>query len=226
MPQTISLPLAVAEKAMREFRNQWLSGLQPVLSLETASDGQLHVLFKVVAGYVTVQNDGGQHREHVRGQAGKAQQQQPRRRSPSYRQRLLRRAAARAASAEALVMKRSTAEKFVQTGDEYQLEPPPHHPVRPCMLAVEAEHLSRHHPHDLPLDEVCPDQTYAESLPSTIAQLDGHDDTHVNSEINVDAFVDIINNQEKERRRHAENARLERETDLDNFRKLMNQTFV
>ena len=50
MPQTIPLALAVAEKAFREFRNQWLCGLQPILSLETASDGQIHVLFKVVAG--------------------------------------------------------------------------------------------------------------------------------------------------------------------------------
>ena len=57
MHQTIALPLAVAEKAMREFRNQWLSGLQPVLSLETASDGQIHVLFKVVAGDVTGQHE-------------------------------------------------------------------------------------------------------------------------------------------------------------------------
>ena len=53
MPQTISLALAVAEKAFREFRNQWLSGLQPILSLETASDGQIHVIFKVVAGDAT-----------------------------------------------------------------------------------------------------------------------------------------------------------------------------
>ena len=36
MPQTIPLALAVAEKAFREFQNQWLSGLQPSLSLETA----------------------------------------------------------------------------------------------------------------------------------------------------------------------------------------------
>ena len=50
MPQTIPLALAVAEKAFREFQNQWLSGLQPSLSLETAPDGQIHVLFKVIAG--------------------------------------------------------------------------------------------------------------------------------------------------------------------------------
>ena len=104
MPQPISLPLAIAEKAMREFCNQWLSGLQPVISLETASDGQIHVLFKVVAGDVTGQHEGAQHRELVRGQAGKVEPQQPCR-SPSYRRRFLRRAAARAAAAEALVMK-------------------------------------------------------------------------------------------------------------------------
>ena len=216
MPQPISLPLAIAEKAMREFCNQWLSGLQPVISLETASDGQIHVLFKVVAGDVTGQHEGAQHRELVRGQAGKVEPQQPCR-SPSYRRRFLRRAAARAAAAEALVMKQSTAEKFVQTVDECQIVPP-HRPdtVCPRMLAEEAEHLSQHHSQYLPLDEVCPDQTYAESLPSiTIPQLDGHDVGHVHSEKNVVDFADIINHLEEERRRHAENARLEGEADLE-----------
>ena len=84
----------------------------------------------------------------------------------------------------------------MQTG-EYQLVPPPHHPVSPYMLVVEAEHLSQHHPRDLPLDEVCPDQTFAESFPSTIAQLDWHDESHVHSDVNVVDFVDIINNQEE-----------------------------
>ena len=62
MPQTIPLALAVAEKAFREFYNQWLCGLQPILSLETASDGQIDVLFKVVAG---AGDATGQHQHEV-----------------------------------------------------------------------------------------------------------------------------------------------------------------
>ena len=103
MPQTIPLALAVAEKAFREFQNQWLSGLKPSLSLETASDGQICVIVKVVAG-------AG---EQERCLAEKVPQHH-RRRSPSYRQRLIKRAAARAAAADT-VMKRATAVKFVQT---------------------------------------------------------------------------------------------------------------
>ena len=118
MPQTMPLALAVAEKAFREFYNQWLCGLQPILSLETASDGQIDVLFKVVAGAVDAT---GQHEvtprggvdEQTRFLAAKASQEH-RRRSPSYRRRLLKRAAARAA-ADNTVMKLTTAVKFVQT---------------------------------------------------------------------------------------------------------------
>ena len=93
MPQTIPLALAVAEKAFREFRNQWLSGLQPILSLETASDGQIHVILKVVAG---AGDATGQHEvalprggvdEEASYLAAKAAQRL-RRRSPSYGQRL------------------------------------------------------------------------------------------------------------------------------------------
>ena len=80
MPQTIPLALAVAEKAFREFQNQWLSGLQPSLSLETAPGGQIHVLFKVIAGAgdVTGQHEAAFHRggvdEQVRCLAAKASQ--------------------------------------------------------------------------------------------------------------------------------------------------------
>ena len=97
MPQTIPLALAVAEKAFREFRNQWLSGLQPILSLETASDGEIHFIFKVVAGDATGQQEevlprGGGDEEACYLAAKAAQRL--RRRSPSYRRRLLKRAAA------------------------------------------------------------------------------------------------------------------------------------
>ena len=39
----LPLALAVAEKAIHEFSNQWLAGLQPQLSLETGPDGQILV---------------------------------------------------------------------------------------------------------------------------------------------------------------------------------------
>ena len=236
MPQTIPLALAVAEKAFREFCNQWLCGLQPFLSLETASDGQIHVLFKVVAGDATGQHEPACHRggadEQAHRQAAKAQQHQ-RRRSPSYRRRLLRRAAARTA-ADGTVIRRTKAEKFVQTDTEnLSRNAPPHpDPVLPCMLAVEAEQQPQHDPQYLPRDEVCSDETYAESFPhlgpATLPQLDGHDDSHVlnHTEINVMNFLDIIKNQEDERRRDAENAREEREADLENFRKLINQSLL
>ena len=96
MPQTIPLALAVAEKAFREFQNQWLSGLQPSLSLETAPDGQIHVLFKVIAGAgdATGQHEAALHRGSVDEQARCLFPQLHRRRSPSYRRQLLRRAAA------------------------------------------------------------------------------------------------------------------------------------
>ena len=76
-------------------------GLQPIFSLETASDGQIRVLFKVVAGDATGQHELAFHRggvdEHTYCQYAKAHQQHCRR-SPSYRRRLFRRAAAWAAA--------------------------------------------------------------------------------------------------------------------------------
>ena len=51
----LPLALAVAEKAIREFSNQWLAGLQPQLSLETGPDGQVWVSSRVAAGDVPTQ---------------------------------------------------------------------------------------------------------------------------------------------------------------------------
>ena len=228
MHQTIPLALAVAEKAFREFYNQWLSGLQPILSLETASNGQIDVLFKVVAG---AGDATGQHEVTLRGGvddqkrflAAKASQQH-RRRSPSYRRRLMKRAAARAA-ADIAIMKPMTAVKFVQT--EAEKTPLYPDPVLPCRLAVEAEHQPQHHPQYLPQDEICSDETYAESLlqlsQATLSQLDGHNDSDVlnHSGINVTEFLDLIKGQENDRRRDAENARNEREEDMRNFRRML-----
>ena len=96
--------------------------------------------------------------EQAHCQAAKAQQHH-RRRSPSYRRRLLRRAAARAA-ADGTVIRRTEAEKFVQTENLPRNTPHPD-PVLPCMLAVEAEQQPNHDPQYLPRDEVCIDETYS-----------------------------------------------------------------
>ena len=226
MPQTIPLALAVAEKAFREFQNQWLSGLQPSLSLETAPDGQIHVLFKVIAGAgdATGQHEVALHRggvdEQARCLAAKASQRL-RRRSPSYRRRLLKRAAARAAAADTV-----TAVKLVQTEAEnlFNNTPTNPDPVLPCIPAVEAEQQSHY-----PQDEVCSDETYEESLLclATLPQLDVHNASHAlnRSEIDVPEFLDILKNQENVRRRDTENARKEREAerdeDLRNIRRML-----
>ena len=230
MPQTIPLALAVAEKAFREFYIQWLSGLQPNLTLETASDGQIHVILKVVAGAgdATGQHDGALYRGGVDEQA---RCRQNRRRSPSYRRRLLRRAAARAA-ADDTVMKRSKTVKFVQTeAENMNLSSTTSPYPDPVPLAVEAEEQPQRHPQHLPQDEVCSDESYAGllplSCPATLPQLDGHDDSHVSkhSEINVTEFLNIIKNQECDRRIDAENARkeweAERDEDMRKFRRLL-----
>ena len=100
-------------------------------------------------------------------------------------------------------------------------------PVLPCVLAVEAEQQLLHHPQHLPQDEICSDKTYAESLPllcpATLPQLDGHNDSHVlnRSEINLTEFTDIIEKQEEDRRRDADRRRKERESDMEQFRKLL-----
>jgi hypothetical protein len=48
----LPLALAVADKAIFNFFNQWLAGLQPQLILETDPDGQIWVSSRVVAGDV------------------------------------------------------------------------------------------------------------------------------------------------------------------------------
>ena len=72
-------------------------------------------------------------------------------------------------------MRRAAAgEKSVQTDTEKcrqpvlplpPISPPPQAvPAPPIVLDAEAEQLPQHHPQHLPLDELCSDQTYAESL--------------------------------------------------------------
>ena len=231
MPQTIPLALAVAEKAFREreFYIQWLSGLQPNLALETASDGQIHVILEVVAGAgdATGQHEGALYRGGVDEQA---RCRQNRRGSPSY-QRLLRRAAARAAADET-IMKRSKTVKFVQKeAENMNLSSTTSPYPDPVLLPLEAEEQPQRHPQHLPQDDICSDESYADllplSCPATLPQLDGHDASHVlnRSEINAADFVNIIKNHESDRRIDAENARKEWEAELDEdmrkFRRLL-----
>ena len=46
----LPLCLAVADRAMLTFSNQWLAGLQPRLVLETGPDGRIWVTSQVEAG--------------------------------------------------------------------------------------------------------------------------------------------------------------------------------
>ena len=57
--------LRLAEKALREFSCQWLSGLQPQLFLETNRNGDVLINLKVVASNHNYQPDYQQHGEHA-----------------------------------------------------------------------------------------------------------------------------------------------------------------
>ena len=150
----LPLALAVAEKAIREFSNQWLAGLQPQLSLETGPDGQVWVSSRVAAGDVPTQALVVRHHAAEapgRREAGQAvQRHRPRRHGPSYKRRLLRRAAAREAAA--------TADKAVQivepVEEAVELAPP--------NKQVAAEVLPAHQNFWSALrDELCPDTDYS-----------------------------------------------------------------
>ena len=163
MLRPLPLALAVAEKAFREFSNQWLAGLQPQLSLETSKDGQIWFNSRVAAGDVPTRAVVDRHHAadeaSGRCQAGQAvQHPRPRRRGPSYQRRLLRRASARAAA--------ETADEAVQTavetveqpaGEAVQADPPSQ--VAAEVLPAPAQ------PHQenfwsLLRDELCPDMDF------------------------------------------------------------------
>ena len=73
MLRPLPLALAVAEKAFREFSNQWLAGLQPQLSLETSKDGQIWVNSRVAAGDVPTRALVVRHRHHAEEAPGHCQ---------------------------------------------------------------------------------------------------------------------------------------------------------
>ena len=163
MPTCIPLAISEAEKAMHEFCQQWLSGLQPCLSLETAPSGEIRVCSRVIAGDAA----SLQPRDVHHADAGKAQK---RHRGPSYHRRLQRRAAARKAAAACKL-----ADKAIQVVSDVSTLPLiEHQPPQPLTFPI-------------PRDELCPDKDYV--LPAhdqdvrhqhhlvdtdTIPQLDGH----------------------------------------------------
>ena len=157
----LPLALAIAEKALLEFSNQWLAGLQPQLSLETSKDGQIWVTSRVAAGDVPTQASAAHHRHHAEeateGVGEALRHPHPRRRGPSYQRRLLRRAAARTAAAKA--------DKAVQT----EPEEPADEAVQsatPCRQVAAEVLPAPVQPHHLNFwsrlrDELCPDTDYS-----------------------------------------------------------------
>ena len=100
----LPLALAVVDKAIFDFSNQWLAGLQPQLMLETDRDGQIWVSSRVVAGDTPTHSKLvlRRHAEEAEAgarQAGDAGLRRPHRHGPPRHRRCLRREAARAAAA-------------------------------------------------------------------------------------------------------------------------------
>ena len=167
MHHSFPLALVVAEKAMREFVNQWIAGLQPKLSIETSPNGDI-----LVSSNVRAENVFSQARravsDHVAAEAsgrGHHDHSHQRRKSPSYHRRLRRRAAKRAAA---------TAEKAVQTVKDASRPvplPPPTNPVPSDELCSDKEYhavtVGQHHHQQA--DDLLPHQPH-----HSIPQLDGN----------------------------------------------------
>ena len=170
----LPLALAVAEKALLEFSNQWLAGLQPQLSLETSKDGQIWVTSRVAAGDVPTQASAAHHRHHAEeateGVGEALRHPHPRRRGPSYQRRLLRRAAARTAAAKA--------DKAVQT----EPEEPADEAVQsatPCRQVAAEVLPAPVQPHHLNFwsrlrDELCPDTDYSTAVQDVLPHHPPH----------------------------------------------------
>ena len=158
----LPLALAVAEKAIQEFSNQWLAGLRPQLSLETGSDGQIWVHSRVAAGDVPTRALVRDHAAEAPGCPRAGQHHRPRRRGPAYQRRLQRRAAAREAA--------STADKAVEivepAGEAVKLAPDTQVAVQlatDAQVAAEVLPAQAHHQNfwSLLRDELCPDTDYS-----------------------------------------------------------------
>ena len=149
MPTYLPLAISVAEQAMREFCQQWYSGLQPCLSLETLPDGSIRVCSRVTAGDVATTQPRDAHRGHVdTGQVLK------RRRGPSYHRRLKQRAAARKAAAASKI-----ADKAIQVVSDVPLTETEYSPPQLQPIPI-------------PIDELCPDKDYL--LPTQEQHLPPH----------------------------------------------------
>ena len=197
----LPLALAVADRAFYNFTNQWLAGLQPMLSLETGRDGQIWISSRVVAGDVPTSANLVLRRPPAE-EAG--HHHRPRHHGPSRQRRRLRREAARAAAAEEAAEKRIS---VVKTGkasenddalkDDQALPNYTQVAVAAVEEALPAKVQPRHL-HDQKLgqsdfrslvDELCPDGVYyaagqAVQLPplppelrsTNIPQVDGQED--------------------------------------------------
>ena len=158
MPTYPPLPIRIAEKVMYEFCQQWYSGLQPYLSLQTSPNGEILVCSRVIA------EDVATFQPHDVNDAAKAVK---RRRGPSYHRRLQRRAAARKAAAACDVADKAT--QVIVSSD-----------VPTLPLIKDSPPL----PFPTLRDELCPDKDYVpptddqdlhpQQLVDTIPQLDGH----------------------------------------------------
>ena len=166
MPTFYPLAICVAEKAMHEFCQQWFSGLQPCLSLETAPNGEIRVCSTVTAGDVATPDPRDVHQDV----AGKAQK----RRGPSYHRRLQRRAAARKVAAA-----RQVAEKA---------NPAPDVPALPLVEPVPIpDELCPDADYALPIQDLQHHQLDPQHhLDDNIPQLDGHGSDAVEQHQNED----------------------------------------
>ena len=184
-PTYLPLAISVAVKAMREFCQQWYSGLQPCLSLEISADGEIRVCSRVIAGDVATTQPRDAHHGHV-----DTGQVQKRRRGPSYHRRMKRRRDARKAAAASKI-----ADKAIQVVSGLPLTETEYSPPQVQTFPI-------------PLDELCPDKDYLlptqdqhlppqHQLVDTIPQLDGHeplqheglDDSWINPDPYTGAWV-------------------------------------
>ena len=153
------LALIVAEKAIQEFSYQWLCGLQPQLSLETAPNGQIRVCSRVVTGDAPIHPPPGVLHRDAGARDQYSARKARRRKGPAYKRRLSRRAAARVDAAAEVSR---TEEQAVQTADEVvQLDHvlPQQLPCVPAVVVVPKPQPNQQ-PFPVLRDEMCSDQDY------------------------------------------------------------------
>ena len=181
----LPLALAVVDKAIFNFSNQWLAGLQPQLMLETGPDGQIRISSSVVAGDTPTHSklvlrrhaeeaEAGVNPHYQAGDAG-LRPRRPRHHGPARHRRRLRREAARAAAAARTAEAVEKAEQAVKTANTEESVVLPSaakaahsltHPNQGQVVAAEAISpvLQPKNHHDQNFwsvrDELCPDGVY------------------------------------------------------------------